>query len=281
MPPKLDNTFSNTTPFADRREYAIDIALRVGHFLKSHRETHTGPIWHTKTNYKIQLDCTSDSIIREKIMDRYKFDNIFSEEDSPYKQPSNISWVIDPLDGTIPYHQKTSDHYCVSIGIAQGNKPIVGVIYIPEREELLVAEEGEGAFCNYQPLRVSMQTDINHIIMGGPDGGKETNSFERTRITDFQNALLGKSGIACPLSFAGGATSMSMVAQGKLDAYIALSQEPYDMAAAVPIMREAGAQVTNLLGEQWTLTDPSILAANPQLHPKIFSMIKGLYIPEK
>ncbi len=74
--------------------------------------------------------------------------NIYSEEQQNVDRGSEFTWVVDPLDGTIPYTFGISDHFSVSIALVKKNTPILGVIYAPKRNELYVAEKGEGAFCN-------------------------------------------------------------------------------------------------------------------------------------
>lgn len=104
--------------------------------------------------------------------------------------------------------------------------------------------------------------DVAKVLMAA-DSGKH----DRERLEPFRQKLIGS--ITCCFGTGCASVPLVLVASGVTHAYIATSLEPEDMAAAVPIVREAGGVVTNLALEEWTITDESILAANPQLHAKL------------
>jgi len=113
----------------------------------------------------------------------------------------------------------------------------------------------------------------------GLDDGKETADFRRDSMAPFWQQAAGPKGVTTVVRYACASSALCQVASGRanpnlpfvgrLDAYLAGSLEPWDMAASVAIIREAGGKVTNLIGEEWTLRDPSILAANPELHSSL------------
>lgn len=174
---------------------------------------------------------------------------------------------MDPLDGTLPYTFGISDHFSVSIALVKNTTPILGVIYAPKRKELYIAVQGHGAFCNGSRLRASTLNNLHQVMMG-IDYGK----LQRADILGYQKKLLAKEGVTATVSYGCATLPLSFVASGKLHGYCALKLEPWDMAAAVIINREAGAKVTNLNGTQWKLGDESILVANPKLHATLLSL---------
>ncbi len=110
--------------------------------------------------------------------------------------------------------------------------------------------------------------DINKAVVG-LDCGK----VERGKIIDYQRKLLSEKGVTCTVSYACATVSLGLVASGKLNAYLGLSLEPWDMAAAVVINREAGGKVTAINGKEWEFGDSSIVAANPKLHQKLIDFL--------
>ena len=137
------------------------------------------------------------------------------------------------------------------------------------------AEQGRGAFCNGKKIQVLDEDNINKILIG-LDGGKETETFKRASLARYEERLYSSNGVTCTLSSGCASVPLALVASGKMHAYLALSLEPWDMAAGVIINREAGTKVTNVRNKEWTLDDPSILVANPLLHSNIYDFIKDL-----
>ncbi len=138
------------------------------------------------------------------------------------------------------------------------------MINAPLRKELYSAEIGKGAFLNGEPIHVSNTVEISKVLMG-IDSGK----FNRDAHLPFFKRAMAKDGITCPFCTGCASVCLALVASGGLDAYLATSLNPEDMAAAVVIIREAGGKVTELKGKEWQLGDASILAANPNLHKNL------------
>lgn len=255
-------------------KFAIKIALEAGDriLMKNYRKMQELE-WTAKHHFRTEVDKMSDELIRRRIKENFSNHNIYSEEDERINQNSKFSWVVDPLDGTIPYRYGLTDHFSVCISLIKGKTPIVGVIYAPKRKELYYAEQEKGAFCNNQPISVSIEENINKIIMG-LDGGKETESFKRSTLAKYIKKIYSPDGITCFTSSGCASVPLCLVASGKLQAYLALSLEPWDMAAAVIINREAGAKVTGINGKEWNINEKSILSANPKLHKCLLNLIK-------
>lgn len=251
------------------RDIAVSIAKEAGELLLRHYGKMQKLEYKLKTNFKTEVDDLSDALIRKRIKENFPEHNIYSEEEKAIDNKSEYSWVIDPLDGTLPYTLGISDHFAVSIALAKDKKPILGVIYAPLRDELYIAEEGLGTICNYQEIKVAPNDNINKTLLG-MDLGKT----ERTNILGIYKKLISDDGITYPVSYACASVALSLVASGKLNAYLSLKLEPWDMAAAVVINREAGAKVTNIEGKEWELGDESILVANPSLHKNLMEYLK-------
>lgn len=256
----------------DFKEFAISVAKEAGELIMENHGKAQELEWTSQKHFRTKVDKASDELIREKIREFYPEHSIYSEENKDLETGSEYRWVIDPLDGTIPWTYGITDHFSVAIALVKRKTPILGVINAPKRKELYVAEQGRGAFCNNEPIKVSSEDNINHVIMG-LDGGKETDTFKRASLVPFVERLYAPNGIVCFVCSGCASVPLCLVASGKLHAYMALSLEPWDMAAAVIINREAGAKVTTRYGKEWELGDESILTANPKLHSKLYNFL--------
>lgn len=254
-------------------DFAIKTAKEAGdNVLMGHYGKLQNLEWTTRQHFRTSVDKESDELIRQRIKETFPKHNIYSEEQESMNQGSEFSWVIDPLDGTIPYTLGISDHFSVCIALAKNKNPIIGVIYSPKRKEMYYTEKGKGAFCNERRIKVSKEENINHAIIG-LDGGKETSEFKRQSLAPYIAKALSPQGVSCITCYGCASLPISFVAKGNLHAYTALSLEPWDMAAGVIINREAGAKVTNIHGARWDLDEPSIITANPKLHKKIINLL--------
>lgn len=250
------------------RDFAIRVAQQAGKLLMENYGEMQQRTWKSKTDFKTQVDDQSDAYIRQEIRRAYPSHNIWSEEERAQEQGSEWTWVIDPLDGTLPYASGISDHFSVSIALARGKQPVLGVICAPLRNALYVAEKGRGSFCNGKTITVG-EVDLVNKALVGIDYGKGP----RTRALPYLERLLGDNGVTYPMSLACSTVPLCLVAQGKLQAYLHHNAEPWDLAAGAIIVQEAGGKVTTLTGGAWDITQPSILAANPMLHGKLLKLI--------
>jgi myo-inositol-1(or 4)-monophosphatase len=170
-------------------------------------------------------------------------------------------WAVDPLDGTTNYaHQYPC--YAVSIGLLVEDIPQVGVIFDPARQELFRAARGLGATCNRQSIRVSQTTELakSLLVTGFAYDRRETidqNYAEFCYLTQVTQGVR-RSGSA--------ASDLAAVACGRLDGYWERGLSPWDVAAGVVILEEAGGRVSAYDGGAFNLRSGRILATNGQLH---------------
>jgi len=252
------------------KDFTIKVAREAGKFLMDNYGRIQSLDYRNRTDLKTEIDKRNDKLIRDAIRKEFPDHNIYSEEGDDANTNSEFSWVVDPLDGTIPYTFGISDHFSINIALVKGRVPILGVTHAPKRNELYVSEENRGAFCNDSRLQVSSVDNINHAVIG-VDYGK----FQRTEILDFHEKLLSKNGVTYPVSYGCASLSLALVASGKLHGYLSLNLEPWDMAAGVLHNREAGGKVTTISGNEWELGDNSVLVANPALHEKLLELFRS------
>ena len=222
-----------------------------------------------KIHYKTDVDLVTDidRSVQEFLMERLaalvpgaKF--LAEEQDVHPTLTDDPTFIIDPIDGTINYVHGVP-WFCVSVAYAENKVPLVGAVIAPALGETFSAERGGGAFCNGQPLRVSARTEpIQALGCTGLFGGSNQSREEGGAVLQQVHPALRdvrRMGAA--------ALDLSYVAAGRFDLFWEGSLNPWDVAAAMVIVQEAGGVVSAMDGStDNTLFAGNILAANPALH---------------
>lgn len=251
---------------------AIEAALDAGKYLKynigkvKNIERKRGE----ETNLVTEIDKQSEALIIKKIHQHYPSHAILGEESGASETTSEYRWVIDPLDGTTNYTHGLPI-YCVTIGIERNGEVIAGVIYDPNLDEMFTAEKGKGAFLNGKKIRVSTSGSlINSLLVTGfPYNVKE--NPDRV-VEHFVTFLPVAQGIR---RLGSAALDLAYVACGRLDGYWEVFLNPWDKAAGIIIVREAGGTVTNFAGNELdVLYNPNILATNGLIHAPMLEIIQ-------
>jgi myo-inositol-1(or 4)-monophosphatase len=184
-------------------------------------------------------------------------------------------WVIDPLDGTSNFLHGIP-HWAISVGLERrlpdgSSEPYAGVVYAPVVDEMFWAEKGAGAFLNDRRLRVSARRDMLQAMFGTGIPFAASSSALRSTYARTLDVLMPQ--IAGVRRFGSAALDLAWVAAGRFDGFWELQLKPWDMAAGIVIVREAGGYVTDPNGG-----DPrargDIVAANPHLHPLLCAAVR-------
>lgn len=247
--------------------FMISLAKKAGEIQMDNYGKSYSTEWK-RQHMRTQIDKEIAIMVREEIHKRFPSFAIMTEELPEKRGREDRVFVADEMDGTNPYFRQFSDHFAFSIGLCEGTTPIAGVVYAPLRKELYVGSE-KGAFCNGEPIRVSRTQEINKVWMSFVSG-----KSNRANHIPYLKRAMAEDGISGTVNFGCASVTLCLVGSGRLDAFLATSLEPEDMAAAVPILRGAGTKVTNLSGKEWQLGDKSILAANSELHQKLFNFLQ-------
>ncbi len=210
-------------------------------------------------------DRASEAVILEIIQRHFPTHSILAEESgSRGEQTADYLWAIDPLDGTTNYaHQYPV--YAVSIALLIAGIPQVGVIYNPAREELFRAAQGLGATCNRHPIQVSRTQDLadSLLVTGFAYDRRETSDNNYPEFCHLTHLTQGvrRSGSA--------ALDLADVASGRVDGYWERGLSPWDMAAGMVLVEEAGGKTSAYDQSTVSLAKGRILASNPSLHPAL------------
>ncbi len=216
-------------------------------------------------------DLKAEKIVLEELRKGRPEFGFLMEESGEKKgaDPSHV-WIVDPLDGTTNFLHGLP-HFCVSIGLARDNEVIAGVVFDPIKDEVFWAERGIGAFVNSRRLRVSGRRRLDEAVLAT---GVPFNLHDETTIdlylTQLRPIMLQTAGIR---RYGAAALDLAYVAAGRYDGFWENGLQPWDVAAGLLLVREAGGFVTDLDGARYELGAKNILATNEQLHTKLTEIL--------
>ncbi len=187
------------------------------------------------------------------------------EESGAIAGEEDMTWVIDPLDGTYNFLHSVP-HFAISVGLLKGQDPIAGMIYDPLKNELFWAEKGVGAFMNGHKLRVSNRKRLSDAMIGV----SHFSLVEKT-LSDSKNSLSQETGTR---HFGAAALDLAYVASGRFDGFVARGLKPWDVAAGIVLVREAGGMVSDWEGRGTFLDKGQVLASNAHLHSTLMGFLK-------
>lgn len=178
-------------------------------------------------------------------------------------------WIVDPLDGTTNFLHGIP-HFAISIALERDGEPYAGVVYAPVADELYTAERGTGAFLNGRRMRVSGRTRIEDALFatGIPFKGLADHALFLRQLA----AVMGE--VAGIRRFGSAALDLAYVAAGRYDGFWENGLHPWDIAAGIVLVREAGGFVSDLDGGRRMFTGGGILACNPHYHPLLLAMLR-------
>ncbi len=238
-------------------EFAKKIARIAGDMMLEAKNKTYDVSLKSKNDYVSEIDLAIEKRLQSEILKQYPEDEILGEEyGTEGKNPRR--WIVDPIDGTTNFvHQ--IPFYCVSIAFEIAGVLKVGVIYAPENDEMFYASRNEGAFLNGVKLSVSTKNTLESTIVAT---GFVTNkqSISLSSNLALFNSLASKTRGIRRLGSA--ALDLAYVAAGRLDGFWEFDLSPWDIAAGIVIVEEAGGQISQINGKSHHLLSDSILATN-------------------
>jgi myo-inositol-1(or 4)-monophosphatase len=249
---------------------AISAARKAGDYIIRASEDLKKITLHKKEahDYVSNVDKTAEGIILDVIQSAYPKHCILAEESGAIEKEEDVEWIIDPLDGTANFI-RGFPHYAVSIGVRQGQRIEHGVVYDPIRQELFTASRGQGAQLNNRRLRTSSQTVMDDAMIGTGFPFRHPHLVDThlqavarilPKVTDLRRT-------------GSGALDLAYVAAGRLDAYWEMALKPWDIAAGILLVREAGGLVSDLAGGESYLETGDIVAGNPKIFKQLLQLL--------
>lgn len=215
-----------------------------------------------------EVDRNAEAIIVDAIRRAYPDHAILGEEGGSDGE-NEVRWIIDPLDGTTNFLHRIP-HYAVSIGVEVRGQLEHGVIYAPATQDLYVASRGGGAQLNNRRIRVSGRSDSDGALIGTGIPTREP------RLTRYLPTLCAVAEDCAGIRRAGSAAlDLAYVAAGRLDAFWEFDLKPWDIAAGIVLVLEAGGMISEIGGADDVLGSGDILAATPRLHAALTDTLKG------
>lgn len=246
---------------------AVEAALKAGEILKKYYRKTFQYYYKEERNPVTQADLESQELIKNIILKNFKNHRVLAEEDwkgNKEKIEEGFWWVVDPLDGTVNF-RKGFPFFCVSIALLKDGEIILGVIYIPILDELFIAEKGQGSFCNDKQISVSktdklkesvLATGFSYALAKNPD--PHIKLFKELSI---MTEAVRRAGSA--------AIDLAYVALGIFDGFWETDLKPWDTAAGILLVQEAGGKITDYYGNPYKLWSNTIVASNNLIHNQI------------
>lgn len=222
-------------------------------------------------DFVTNVDQQAEKIIIDTIRDLQPTHSFLCEE-SGYDGDSDFQWIIDPIDGTTNFIHG-NPQFAISIALKIRDELEVGVIYDPLRQELFTAKRGEGAQLNDRRIRISQQRELPSALIGTGIPFKADapldDYFAMLKAVTKQQTNIRRAGSA--------ALDLAWVAAGRLDGFWELGLQPWDIAAGILLIHEAGGRVSDMHGRD-PLKTGNVVAGNPKIHNALLRTVSP-YMP--
>ena len=226
-------------------------------------------------NLVTEMDTAAEKLIREILAERPDI-RFLGEETGGDEDLEGLTWVVDPIDGTVNYAHGLPI-WCVSIAAVRDNEPIAGVIYNPNLDETFTAIKGQGAFLNGAPIEVSQESSLRRafLVTGFP---YNINENPHGTIDTFGDILRNGNAVR---RLGSAALDLAYIAAGRFEGFWEVSLHPWDVAAGLLLITEAGGTVSSYApcGEGATpegtdeIVVDRLMATNGKIHDELFAMI--------
>jgi myo-inositol-1(or 4)-monophosphatase len=259
------------------RSALLNVMIKAAHKASRALKRDFGEIEHLQVSVKgpadfvTAADRRAEEILREEL-ERARPGYSFLGEEGGRREGTDRThcWIVDPLDGTLNFLHGIA-HFAVSIALERDGVIVAGIVYNPANDELFSAERGKGAFLNDRRLRVAARKRLADCVVACalPHPSRGDVALVRNEHAAMQERVAGLR------RFGAAALDLAWVAAGRFDGYWERSLSPWDMAAGIALVREAGGFVTDIEGRDIALTSGGILAANETIHRDMLRALHG------
>jgi len=249
------------------REVAVEAALAAGRLLRQHFGRPQDVEYKGEIDLVTALDRQAETLIVQRIHAAFPTHTILAEEGSGTAGSAEHRWIVDPLDGTSNYAHGYPV-FCVSVAYERAGRIVLGVVYDPLREELFLAEAGGGATLNGRPLRVSTTDSLARSLLstGFPyERALYPASLRRWETLMWRAQAVRRAGAA--------ALDLCYVAAGRSDGFWERPLQPWDMAAGVLLVTEAGGRASGFSGGPPDVYSKELAATNGRIHGELLAAL--------
>jgi myo-inositol-1(or 4)-monophosphatase len=261
-------------------ERAAPIAMEAGALLREFYARGVATEYKTDVDIVTEADRTSEKLLLDRLGEAFPEHGVFGEEGTRERLDAEYRWYIDPLDGTTNFAHGFPV-FCVSMGLERrpaglaedaDGELVAGVIYDPLRDELFVTENGKGAYLNGRRLHASKTPRLGEALLatGFPSRSRHANP----NVHFYQEFTMRSHGARRAGS---AALDLAYVAAGRVDGYWEFRLNPWDTAAGVLLVTEAGGTVTRFDGSPFLLDSREILATNGLLLGELTALFADMF----
>jgi myo-inositol-1(or 4)-monophosphatase len=218
-----------------------------------------------------EADRNAETLIVRRIRENWPQHNLMAEEGTRSESGSDYRWYIDPLDGTTNFAHGFPV-FCTSIGLEHRNELVAGVLYDPTRDELFAAEKGSGATLNGKRIQVSGTKVLSASLLA--TGFPSKKRHQNPNIFFYHQLTLRSHGLRRAGS---AALDLASVACGRIEGFWEFNLNPWDTAAGVVLVREAGGRVTRFDGSPWQIKSGETLATNGLIHDELMREFDAIF----
>lgn len=218
-----------------------------------------------------EADRASERLVVERLRSEYPSHSVVAEEGSGYDSGPEFRWYVDPLDGTTNFAHGFPV-YNVTLALEQKGELIAGVIFDPSRQEMFAAERGGGAYLNGERIQVSTAGRLADALVA--TGFPSRKRHENVNIHFYYQLAMMTHGVRRAGS---AALDLAYVACGRLDAFWEFGLNPWDMAAGLLLIREAGGAASDMRGGPVNLRGPHVLADNALIHEALVGVFADVF----
>ncbi len=256
---------------AEFLETAAGIAREAGALIAGYHARGIG--FELKGDYDLvtEADRASERLIVERLRNHFPTHAVVAEEGGGQEGSSEYRWYVDPLDGTTNFAHGFP-MFNVTLAVERAGEMIAGVIYDPIHDEMFTAEKGGGAYLNNRRIHVSKVGRVEDALVA--TGFPSRKRHENVNVHFYYQLAMMSHGVR---RAGAAALDLAYVACGRLDAFWEFGLNPWDMAAGVLLVREAGGTASDMYGGPFSLRGAQMLTDNGTLHEPMVGLFAEIF----
>lgn len=253
-------------------EKVAEIARAAGAFILNERKAFSAQKVETKghNDFVSYVDKSSEKLIVAELKKLLPEAGFITEEGTEETDENPLVWVIDPLDGTTNFIHGMP-FFAVSIALLFDKEPLIGVVFEINQDEMFSAWKNGGAFLNGNRISTSQATTVADSLLGTGFPYYDYHLLDQY-LALFKHLMKHSHGIRRPGS---AATDLAYVACGRFDGFYEYSLSPWDVAAGVLLVKEAGGVITDFSGSDEAIFSKEIIATNPHIHSEFLTLLRS------
>jgi len=267
----MNSSQPSSVPLTDLLSSMQAVAREAGTLLMGHFRKHVKIEYKGGADLVTIADRESEALIIEHIRRHFPTHDVMGEEGTRIETGSDYKWYVDPLDGTTNFAHGYPV-FCVSLAVEFRGQRIAGVVYDPTRDEMFAAGKGSGAQLNSEAMHVSTTPTLGESLIA--TGFPSQKRHKNPNIYFYHQLTLHSHGVRRAGS---AALDLCNVASGRYDGFWEFNLNPWDTAAGVLIVEEAGGRVTDFAGGPFQIASRETLASNGLVHEALLAEFKAIF----